>query len=144
MTPHSEINCPAYTILSRTTQKAPFPCWCIQLLHAQPSVQTTLKTPFLFCCLWATVCLFRSHCLATGLHATIWILEHPSHIILADGPGFNSASNRNECQESSFRVKGGHHIWLTTLPSSVNWLSRENVGASTSHNPTGLHGLLKG
>jgi hypothetical protein len=32
----------------------------------------------------------------------------------------------------------------TTLPSSVSPLSRENVGAVTSHNPTGLHGVLQG
>jgi hypothetical protein len=29
-----------------------------------------------------------------------------------------------------------------TLPLSVSRLSRENVGASTSHNPMGLHGQL--
>jgi hypothetical protein len=32
---------------------------------------------------------------------------------------------------------------LTPLPPSMNRLSRENVGASTSHNPMGLHGLSK-
>jgi hypothetical protein len=31
-----------------------------------------------------------------------------------------------------------------TSPSSVSRLSRENVGSSTSHNSTGLHGLLLG
>jgi hypothetical protein len=31
-----------------------------------------------------------------------------------------------------------------TSPPSVSRLSRENVGASTSHNPVGLHGLLQG
>jgi hypothetical protein len=39
------------------------------------------------------------------------------------------------------RIKGGRRVRLTTLPPSVNQLSRENVGASTSHNPMGLHGL---
>jgi hypothetical protein len=33
---------------------------------------------------------------------------------------------------------------LTTSPPSVSQLSREYVGASTSHNPMGLHGLLQG
>jgi hypothetical protein len=39
-------------------------------------------------------------------------------------------------------VKGGRFISLT-LPPSVRELSRENEGASTSHNPMGLHGLLQ-
>jgi hypothetical protein len=33
---------------------------------------------------------------------------------------------------------------LTTSPPSVSRLSRENVGASTSHNSMGLHHLLQG
>jgi hypothetical protein len=32
---------------------------------------------------------------------------------------------------------------LTTLPPSVIRLSGENMGALTSHNPVGLHGLLE-
>jgi hypothetical protein len=39
--------------------------------------------------------------------------------------------------------KGGQHVGLTTLPPSVSRLSRQNVGASTSHNPMGFHGLLQ-
>jgi hypothetical protein len=39
--------------------------------------------------------------------------------------------------------KGGRRVRLT-LPPSVSRLSRENVGASTSHNPMGLHYLLQG
>jgi hypothetical protein len=50
----------------------------------------------------------------------------------------------HEYQESSGGVKGDWRIRLTTLPPSVSRLSRENVGASTSHNPMGLHGLLQG
>jgi hypothetical protein len=41
-------------------------------------------------------------------------------------------------------VKGGWHVGLTTLLPSVSRLSRQNVGASTSCNPMGLHGLLQG
>jgi hypothetical protein len=33
---------------------------------------------------------------------------------------------------------------LTTLPPSVSRLCIKNMGASTSHNPMGLHGLLHG
>jgi hypothetical protein len=32
---------------------------------------------------------------------------------------------------------------LTTLPPSVKRLSRQNLEASTSHKPMGLHGLLQ-
>jgi hypothetical protein len=41
-------------------------------------------------------------------------------------------------------VKAGRRIRLTNSPLSVSRLSRENVGASTSHNPMGLHDLLHG
>jgi hypothetical protein len=37
-------------------------------------------------------------------------------------------------------VKSGRRVGLTTLPPSMSWMS-ENVGASTSCNPKGLHGL---
>jgi hypothetical protein len=40
-------------------------------------------------------------------------------------------------------VKGGRRVRLTTLPLSVSRLSREDVGALTSQNPIGLHGLLQ-
>jgi hypothetical protein len=39
-------------------------------------------------------------------------------------------------------VKSGRRIGLTILPPSVSRMS-ENVGASTSRNPKGLHGLYK-
>jgi hypothetical protein len=39
-------------------------------------------------------------------------------------------------------VKGGERVGLTTLPPSVSGLSRQNVGASKSHNAMGLHSLL--
>jgi hypothetical protein len=60
------------------------------------------------------------------------------------GPGVDSTSNRNEYLESSWGVKGGRRVGLTTLPPSVSRLSRENVEASTSQNPMGSHGLLQG
>jgi hypothetical protein len=41
-------------------------------------------------------------------------------------------------------LNGGRRARLTTSPPSVSRLPRENVGASTSHNPMGLHGLLQG
>jgi hypothetical protein len=41
-------------------------------------------------------------------------------------------------------VKGGWCVGLTTLAPSVSRLSRQNVGAWTSRNPLGLHGLLRG
>jgi hypothetical protein len=34
-------------------------------------------------------------------------------------------------------------VRLTDLPPSVSRLSRENVGASASHDPMGLHSLLQ-
>jgi hypothetical protein len=51
-------------------------------------------------------------------------------------------SNRNEYQESSWGVKSDRSVRLTTSPPSVSRLSRQNVGASTSHKPVGFHGLL--
>jgi hypothetical protein len=41
-------------------------------------------------------------------------------------------------------VKGGRCMGLTTLSPSVSQMFRQNVGASTSQNPMGLHGLLQG
>jgi hypothetical protein len=59
------------------------------------------------------------------------------------GPGVDSASNKNEYQESSWGVKGGRCVRLKTLPPSGSRMFRY-VGATTLHNPTGLHGLLQG
>jgi hypothetical protein len=60
------------------------------------------------------------------------------------GPGVDSASNRNEYQESSWGLKGGWRVRLTTSPPSMSRDCLDNVGASTSHSPMGLHGLLQG
>jgi hypothetical protein len=41
------------------------------------------------------------------------------------GPGVDSASNRNEYQESSLGAKSGWSVRLTTSQTSVSWLSRK-------------------
>jgi hypothetical protein len=58
------------------------------------------------------------------------------------GPEVDSASNKNEYQESSWGVKSGWRVGLTTLTPSVGRMS-ENVEASTSRNHKGLHGLYR-
>jgi hypothetical protein len=65
-------------------------------------------------------------------------LPNPSSRTMPWGP----ASNRNEYQESSWGVKSGRRLVLITLPPSMSRMS-ENVGASTSRNPKGLHGLYR-
>jgi hypothetical protein len=53
-----------------------------------------------------------------------------------------TASNRNEYQDSSWgQTAVGAWSWQTHGHLTVGFL--ENVGASTSHNPTGLRGLLQ-
>jgi hypothetical protein len=49
-----------------------------------------------------------------------------SHVMrLHYGPGVDSASNRNEYQESFGGLKGGRCVGLTTLPPYVSRLSRK-------------------
>jgi hypothetical protein len=86
------------------------------------------------------------------------ILRHyaTSHNDLGSIPdeviGFFNRPNPSSCtmvlgstkrQEES-GIKGGRRVRLTTSPPCVSRLSRENVGASTYHNPMGLRGLLEG
>jgi hypothetical protein len=73
-----------------------------------------------------------------------WIffnLPNPSRRIMALGSTqlLTEMSNRNV----PGGVKGGRRVRLTILPPSVSQLSRQNVEVSTSHNPMGLHGLLR-
>ena len=60
-----------------------------------------------------------------------------------DGPGVDSASNRNEYQEYFLGGKGGCCVGLTTLPSSYTDCL-EILGASTSWNPQGLSRSVMG
>jgi hypothetical protein len=62
------------------------------------------------------------------------------------GPGVFSASNRNEYQKQKNTIWGlmcGQYVRMKIAPSSVCRLSR-HVRSLTSHNPIGLHGLLRG
>jgi hypothetical protein len=59
------------------------------------------------------------------------------------GLGVYSDSYKNEYQESIWGVKSGRRVELTIilyLPADF----LEDLGASTFHNPMGLHGLLHG
>jgi hypothetical protein len=76
-----------------------------------------------------------------------WIfsnLPNPSGrtVALGSTQPLTEMSTKN-LKNETWGVKGGRRIGLTTLPPSVSrWL--RNVGASTSRNLRGLHGLYQG
>jgi hypothetical protein len=72
-------------------------------------------------------------------------LPNPSSYTMALWPTWplTEMSIRN-LPEGEVAVNGGRLVRLRALPLPVSRLYRQNVGASMSHNPMGLHGLLQG
>jgi hypothetical protein len=75
-----------------------------------------------------------------SLHKSISLLPIMSKLfetamlkILHPSPGVDSASNRNEYQESSWGVKRGRRVRMRTLPPSVSRLSRRCGSLDLSH-----------
>jgi hypothetical protein len=69
-------------------------------------------------------CNLLSQKLKKGRRCKILVLNH-ADLTQTYGPGVDSASNRNEYQESSWGVKSGRRVGLTTLPPSVSRFSRK-------------------
>jgi hypothetical protein len=82
----------------------------------------------------------QKYCTNVLLHASrVTIFCCPKHIPLHMAKGLREHSWIQH-------FLGGKRLPArkATSPQTVSRLSRENMGASTSHNSTGLHGLLQG
>jgi hypothetical protein len=69
-------------------------------------------------------------------------LRNPFSRIMTEGSTHSLTEMSTRNLPGGLRAAGA--LRLTTLPPSVSRLSKENVGASTSHDPVGLRGLLQG